>query len=145
MDDIIVVPYMLDHLHSQELLSILADLFNMFGITSNSAKSVTLPSTEVEYLSIFLSTVGKLCLTAKCIAIIKAAANSFLCYMVAHHRIVPMQQLWACAGFASLAYTCYQFASLFAHCMYSDLGNYFFCYCHDKHFSLHYGFSHKHI
>ena len=38
MDDMLVVTYMPDHMHMQALLSLLAKLFNLFGVTINAAK-----------------------------------------------------------------------------------------------------------
>ena len=106
MDDILVVSYMLDHACTKALLSLMAELFDLFGVMTNAVESVTLPVTQIDYLGMCLLMDGKLCLTEKCISKIWAELHSLLCYTTSHCQFVPMPQLRACAGLASTTYAC---------------------------------------
>lgn len=59
MDDILVVSYMHDHARTRKLLVLLAELFELFGITINPEKSLLEPAQEVEYLGMLLHTMAR--------------------------------------------------------------------------------------
>ena len=124
MDDILVVSYMHDHARTRKLLVLLAELFELFGITINPEKSLFESAQEVEYLGMLLRTDGTLRLTPKRIAKICAAAASLLCTVATYHRFVPMQALRSVAGLVSSTYACCQYAHLYARCIYDDLSAY---------------------
>ena len=135
MDDILVISYMHDHAHICKLLALLAELFDLFGITINPDKSLLEPAQEVECLGMLLHTNGILCLTPRCIAKICAAATSLLCMAAANHRFVPMRALRSVAGLVSSTYACCQYAHLYARCIYVDLLTYLARYRHYPGFS----------
>lgn len=103
MDDLLVVSYMSDR-RTRKLLTLLSQLFDLFGISINFSKSVLTPAPVVQFLGFDIFASGWIQLTQHRLSKVTRLAKALIFTHNANRRFVSFSKL---RSFLGVAVSCY--------------------------------------